>query len=232
MGHDFLSNYSAKLLEYGLAIGYLLLFIPFWRYVQGGKREQPALARAAEAAREAARAAAAWFTVPDKVWVHPGHSWARVESDGAVTVGLDDFARKLVGPLSRVELPAAGAQVAQGEAAVALGADSKKVAMLAPVDGTVVAVNRAASEPRHLDDPYGEGWLYRVKPSRLNANLKQLLSGAAARRWLEETGESLAARLSPEVGHVLQDGGAPVNGIAQAIDPAHWDEVARHYFLS
>ena len=38
MTHDFLSIYGAKTLEYVLAIGYLLLFIPFWRYVQGGKR--------------------------------------------------------------------------------------------------------------------------------------------------------------------------------------------------
>ena len=37
MGHDFLAIYPAKAMEYGLAIGYLLLFIPFWRFVQGGK---------------------------------------------------------------------------------------------------------------------------------------------------------------------------------------------------
>ena len=57
MGHDFLSVYSAKLLEYGLAIGYLLLFIPFWSYVQGGKKAAAKGAAAAKHARTPARAA-------------------------------------------------------------------------------------------------------------------------------------------------------------------------------
>ena len=53
MEHDFLSVYSAKSLEYGLAIGYLLLFVPFWRYVQGPAAPAPARV-AAEPARKAA----------------------------------------------------------------------------------------------------------------------------------------------------------------------------------
>ncbi len=56
MSHDFLSIYGAKTLEYLLAIGYLLLFIPFWRYVQGGKRVA-AVARATVATRAGAEAA-------------------------------------------------------------------------------------------------------------------------------------------------------------------------------
>lgn len=40
MGHDFLSGYHAKLLEYLLAIGYLLLFVPFWRYVMAGTKKK------------------------------------------------------------------------------------------------------------------------------------------------------------------------------------------------
>ncbi len=233
MHNGFLSNYSAHILEYGLAIGYLLLFIPFWRYIQGGKAAEKAAQRRVPAGATALRVVGGWFQVPQDVYVHPGHAWARLERDGAVTVGLDDFAQKLVGRMNKVELPATGSSVEQGAAAIRLGADSKSVAMLAPVDGTVVAVNRlAAEEPERLADAYGDGWLYRVRPSRLDANLKQLLSGAAARKWLETTGESIAARLSPEVGHVLQDGGVPVHGIAQEMDAEHWDEIARKYFLS
>src|SRR5512138_142319 len=131
MAHDFLSIYPAKLMEYCLAIGYLLLFIPFWRYVQGGRRAavvaeaprvpvRPAIAAAVAAFRPAGAtviprpAAAGWFHVPPGVHLHPGHTWARIEKDGTVTVGIDDFAHKLVGPAA-VELPTVGAHVAQGE---------------------------------------------------------------------------------------------------------------------
>jgi glycine cleavage system H lipoate-binding protein len=245
MGHEFLSIYPAKLTEYVLAIGYLLLFIPFWRYVQGGK-----LARAAAPARKAPdarpapaetgrpagavalRPTAGWFHVPAGVRVHPGHTWARLEPDGLVSVGVDDFAHKLVGPEGAV-IPALGARVAQGEPALALVAEGCEVPMLSPIDGTVVAVNPAARrDPAALADPYGAGWLFKVKAPRLAANLRQLHAPAAALRMLEDAGEALARRMDPDLGRVLQDGGTPVHGIARALAGDEWVSLAREHFLT
>ncbi len=235
-GHDFLSNYSAKLLEYTLAIAYLVLFVGYWRYVQGGKRaEAPARKREAEPARAPAGAVApaGWFQVPADVWVHPGHTWARLESDGTVTVGLDDFGHKLIGPVGRVGLPAPGASLAQGETAVRLGADGAGVGLISPVEGTVTAVNGAiTSDPERFADAYGNGWLFQVKAPRLDANLKQLFAGDAARRWMEEEGQRLSARMSPEMGQVLQDGGVPIHGIARELEPERWADLVREFFRS
>ncbi len=170
MGHDFLSIYPAKLLEYVLAISYLLLFIPFWRYVQGGKRPAHAAATKRAAAKPQAHGGAralrpashGWFQVPAGIHLHPGHTWARLEPDGLVAVGADDFAHKLVGP-ARIDLPNLGAHVLQGEPALEIGDAERTVAMLSPVDGTVVAINAAVCErPDALDDPYGASWLFKV----------------------------------------------------------------------
>ena len=242
MTHDFLSIYAAKGLEYLLAIGYLLLFIPFWRYVQGGKRAlsearvapRPQPVAPAAAARPAGatalRPTAGWFHVPPGVHVHPGHTWARLETDGLVTVGIDDFAQKLVGPAA-VELPALGARVAQGEPALALCDEGASVPMLSPVDGTVVAVNRAVGESAAaLADPYGAGWLFKVKAPRLAANLRQLHAAAPANRMLEDAGEALVLRMDPELGRLLQDGGTPVHGIARALAGDGWAALARELF--
>jgi len=240
MDHGFLSLYSAKGLEYILAIGYLLLFIPFWRYVQGGRKEARATASAAArgAERAAARPALAaslgptWFQVPAGIHLHPGHTWARLEPDGLVAVGADDFAHKLGGG-SKVELPALGEHVAQGEPAFGIGDGEKNVPMLAPVDGTVVAVNVGVREKSDgLDDPYGTGWLFKVKAPRLAANLRQLLADGPARRYLEDAEARIAMRLSPELGRVLQDGGVPVHGIARALAGDGWDDLARQFFLT
>jgi glycine cleavage system H lipoate-binding protein len=243
MAHDFLSIYPAKLMEYGLAIGYLLLFIPFWRYVQGGKR---AVARVAVHAAAERRPAAAprpagatalkptvgWFHVPAGVRLHPGHTWARLEPDGLVTVGIDDLAHKLVGPAT-VELPALGAHVGQGEPALALRDGGVSVPMLSPIDGTVVAVNPAVrANAATLDDPYGAGWLFKVKAPRLAANLRQLHATAAANRMLEDAGEALVRRMDPELGRLLQDGGTPVHGIARALAGDGWEALARELFLT
>ncbi len=240
MTHDFLSVYVAKNFEYLLAIGYLLLFIPFWRYVQGGKRPAAELAHAAARHAEArpARAAHAgaaplsWFQVPAGIHLHPGHTWARLEPDGLVAVGADDFAHKLVGA-AKVELPALGTRVAQGETAFQIGDGEKDVPMLAPIDGTVVAVNQAVKERSDgLDDPYGRGWLFKVKAPRLAANLRQLLQDGAARRFMEEAEARISMALAPELGRVLQDGGVPVHGIARALAGDEWDDLARKYFLT
>ena len=158
-----------------------------------------------------------WFQIPAGVNLHPGHTWARVEDDGVVTVGMDDFAQKLVGP-ARVSLPAIGARVAQGEPAFEVAAGNGSVPMLSPVEGTVIAVNEAArASPETLSEPYGKGWLFKVKAPRLAHDLRQLISDNAATRFLEGAAEALAARMSPELGRVLQDGGAPILGIGPEI---------------
>lgn len=227
--HDILTLYTAKMVEYGIAVVFLLLFIPFWRFVQGPVR-QPARAPA-----RVASTLADWFRAPADRLLHRGHAWALPEASGLVTVGLDDFAASLVGPVARIALPEIGARVGQGEPAWSLiGDDGKAVTMLAPVDGEVVEVNTAAAaSPTNLgSDPYGAGWLLKVRPSRLRANKTSLLSGEAARRWMRDVAAGLQHQLAPGLGALAQDGGAPVAGMARAIDPGRWDEVARTYLLT
>ncbi|MFT3913482.1 MAG: glycine cleavage system protein H [Anaeromyxobacteraceae bacterium] len=241
MGHEFLSIYPAKAAEYLLAVSYLLLFIPFWRYVQGARRAEttanvrvnvPAAALAetapvAVAAKPAARKPAPrpgadWFAPPPAgAWLHPGHTWARLEADGTVAVGLDDLARRLVAA-EKTAAPHVGAHVVQGEAAIDLSTAGKSVSALSPVDGTVVAVN---AKP-------GADWLFKVKPSRLTANFRQLYSGPAAKKLMDDAAELLALRADPEMAMVLQDGGTPVHGLASALAGDDWDVLARELLRS
>jgi glycine cleavage system H protein len=230
--HDILTLYSAKMLEYGIAVLFLLLFVPFWRYVQG-QATVPALAAARS--RAPAPWTAEWFLTPADRLFHRGHAWIKDQEDGLVTVGLDDFAAKLVGPLSRVSLPAVGAVVGQGDHGWRLtAADGRSVCMLSPVDGTVVELNPAvAADPDLAErDPYGDGWLMRVRPSRLRANRSNLMSGRAVRRWMEEAASGLRGHFSPGLGALVQDGGMPVAGMAKAIDPAAWDGLAGTHLLT
>ena len=230
--HDILTLYSAKMIEYGIAICFLLLFIPFWKYVQG-----PSVAIAPAHARrtQPATSGAEWFPIPVDRLFHRGHAWARSESDGLVTVGLDGFAAKLVGPLASVALPQVGSLVGQGEPAWKLVADDgRAVEMLSPLDGTIAEINTdlAASPETTQLDPYGRGWLLRLRPQRLRANSTNLMSGAAARRWMNDAVAGLQRTVSPELGALAQDGGVPVTGMARIIDPEHWDLLARTHLLT
>ena len=234
---DFLSLYDAKVAEYLLALCYLLLFVPMWRYVHSARGELAAATAGAAAGLQAQAARPAvtslgWFHAPAGVALHPGHAWARVEADGLVTVGMDDFAQRLVDP-SRLVLPRAGDRITQGQPAFAVGDAAATVAMLAPVGGEVVAVNAGAAEqPERLRDPYGAGWLFKVKVPDLAAQGRRLLGGEVARQYLERAAEALALRLEPQLGHVMQDGGTPIHGIARALSGEGWTVMARHFFLT
>jgi glycine cleavage system H lipoate-binding protein len=231
---DFLGLYDAKVAEYLLALCYLLLFVPMWRYVHApALRAEVAAGAAAQAGVATARPALTtlgWFHAPEGVALHPGHAWARVEADGLVTVGIDDFAQKLVDP-GTVILPKAGDRVLQGQPAFAIGDRVVTVPMLAPVGGEVVAVNAlAAEEPGRLRDAYGAGWLFKVKVPDLAAQGRRLLSGDRVQAYLERAAEALALRMEPELGHVLQDGGTPIHGIGRALAGDGWAGMARHFF--
>jgi len=222
--HDLLSPQATKAIEYGLAVAYLLLFIPFSRALHS-----PSRARASSAAFRFAD----WFYVPEGVYLHKGHAWARPEPAG-VAVGLDDFAHDFVGTLEAVDLPAVGRRIKQGRPAFGIRAGGKSFELRAPVSGTVVGVNeKALADPAGLHtDPYGAGWLFRVKPDRLDPNLRSLFSRGAARRFLAEATESLYLAFHPEALSLAQDGGLLVHGIARELDPEHWDDLVRSSLLA
>jgi glycine cleavage system H lipoate-binding protein len=142
---------------------------------------------------------------------------------------MDDFSQKLLGEADAVTLPEVGAPVEQGAPGWRLTVDGTDVDLLSPVDGIVVARNeKVLGKPGLVnDDPYGDGWLLKVKPTRGKPNLVGLLGGDLARAWMSETEDALRRRVSPELGLVLQDGGVPICGIAQAIAPETWVDLAK-----
>jgi glycine cleavage system H lipoate-binding protein len=156
--------------------------------------------------------------------------------DGAdtVTIGMDDFARKLVGRLDALNLPKPGDRLTQGEPAWTLMAGSTPIGMLSPVDGTVVAVNDEARAHPGLvhQDPYEKGWLLKLKSPRLAVNLKHLLSGSLARSWMNGVTDALRLKTGPELGLAYEDGGVPVDGFARSLDSRRWDAVAREFLLT
>jgi glycine cleavage system H lipoate-binding protein len=219
--------YATKGVEYLLVIGYLLLLVATLKVVG------PRLARAAGAkgTRPAVRPGP-WFALADGYHFHPGHTWAAAGDGDVVTVGLDDFAAQLVGPPDGLELPAVGTGVRQGERGWRVRAGDRTLAMLSPVDGKVVAVNRAVLESPGLaaEDPYGEGWLLKVEAPNRGASLRNLLSGELASVWMRHTVERLRRLPAGGLGVVMPDGGVPVRGFGRALGPEEWDVVAREFF--
>jgi glycine cleavage system H lipoate-binding protein len=127
------------------------------------------------------------FVVPRTLFFHPGHTWARLESDGQVTVGVDDLARTAIGDVENIELPAVGDRLEAGRPAIAVQLAAGKLSLAAPVSGTVTEVNRVlGTDPVRLRwRPYKEGWAFRLAPGdNLAGELGRLKIGRDAERWM------------------------------------------------
>lgn len=175
----------------------------------------------------------AGYQLPDGLYYHRGHTWARPEGD-TVVIGLDDFARRLIGGVRSVRLPVVGDWLRQGDVAFGVGENGRAADLVAPVEGEVVAVNGDLARQPALaaDDPFGRGWILKVRASSLGANLRNLLSGSLARRWMEDSREALDLRLMAFSGSVLQDGGEPVGDFARHLPAEDWRRLVHEFLLT
>jgi glycine cleavage system H protein len=116
---------------------------------------------------------AASESYPDDLLYHPEHDWARVV-DGEATMGITWFAQDSLGELVHFEAPEVGSTV-EKDASYGEVESVKAVSdVIAPLSGEVIEVNqRAIDEPEIVnDDPYGEGWMIRIRmsgPSEIDA---------------------------------------------------------------
>lgn len=105
--------------------------------------------------------------IPDELRYTKDHEWARLGDDGTVTVGISDHAQDLLGDLVFVELPAIGSSVTAGKECAVVESVKAATDVYAPVSGEVVETNgELADAPDTVNsDPYGSGWMFRVKPT-------------------------------------------------------------------
>ncbi|HET9314829.1 MAG TPA: glycine cleavage system protein H [Vicinamibacteria bacterium] len=176
----------------------------------------------------------AGYQLPESLHYHRGHTWARPLDADNVVVGMDDFARRLLGPAKEVSLPTVGTWLRQGASGFGVTVDGRSAELVSPIEGEVVAVNDAlrAQPTLATDDPYGRGWLVKVRAADLSASLRNLLSGRLARRFVEDAREGLDLRLMALSGSVLQDGGEPVADFALHLPRADWKRLVGEFLLT
>lgn len=126
--------------------------------------------------------------LPEELYYTKDHTWARIEDNGSVTVGMDAFGAKAAGNIEFIDLPMEDDEFEAGEAFGSLESAKWVGGLLMPVSGTVIAVNENIEDELELltRDPYGEGWLIKVKPGNLKDDLKALVHGDNVGPWLKK----------------------------------------------
>ncbi len=117
---------------------------------------------------------------PADVKYTKSHEWVKPMPDGLVTVGITDHAQDLLGDMVFVDLPKVGAKVGAGKDCAVVESVKAASDVYAPVAGEIVEVNNALADAPEIvnKDPYGKGWLFRLKPDD-RGEVDNLLDAAA-----------------------------------------------------
>jgi glycine cleavage system H protein len=118
------------------------------------------------------------YDMPDELYYHEEHSWARVEGN-RVTVGMDDMFQKEAGDIVFVDLPEEEDEVEQGEVCGKIQSRKWIGKLCAPVSGEIVEINEELEDETSLinQDPYGKGWILVIEGNDVENELANLMHG-------------------------------------------------------
>ena len=157
------------------------------------------------------------FEVSPDLTYHRGHTWIRKEEDETFAIGLDDFAKRVVGTPDEVILPEIGSKLIVNENGFEIRKGRSSIKILSPLEGEVV----------ELGD-WEKGWLLRIEPTGGDEKLKQLFQGETAVKWSVKELEMLMSRL-----HVREN---PFQGrrgaLPHAFPEADWENIWNDVFLN
>jgi FixJ family two-component response regulator/glycine cleavage system H lipoate-binding protein len=172
------------------------------------------------------------FILPGGVFVSEGHVWANVTIPGLVRVGMDDFARKMIGRIDAVEFPAKGSEVKKGGTLFTIRQGERKAAFVSPVTGKIHSVNAELAQNLSWFEkqPYEKGWVCSIKPDQLAADLESLRIGDKAATWYQEEIRRIRELLASVGGgghpETLPEAAQLVEGQLEDMDESIWRKFA------
>jgi glycine cleavage system H lipoate-binding protein/ABC-type phosphate transport system substrate-binding protein len=177
--------------------------------------------------------------IPNGLYFDKTHTWAFMEMQGIVKVGIDDFLQHITGPITRTIIKNPGEKIKKGDHILTLVQNGKQLNIYAPLSGTIKDVNEELVEdPSVLNtSPYNEGWVYKVEPSNWLREVEFLKMAGNYKQWLINeftrlkdfiaTSTTLnSTALSPVI---LQEGGELKDNVLEDFGPAAWEEFQKQF---
>jgi CheY-like chemotaxis protein len=177
------------------------------------------------------------FAIPGGVFIAQGHTWAATAEDGTVRVGIDDFARRLIGAIDAVEMPNLGMTIQRGAPLFTIRQGQRSIPFAAPVSGKVIELNTAlAKHPEDLSvTPYAEHYVCILDAEQLDAEIPSMKIGKTAVAFFQEELERLTAltakmrRRNPD-GSTSPIGGEVYSGVLKDMDDRDFGQVVGEFF--
>lgn len=176
--------------------------------------------------------------IPLGLFFDRSHTWAYLERDGLVKIGIDDFLQHITGPLTGVKMKNKGETVIKGDPVLTIIQNGKQLTLNSPVSGTIRDQNIRLSSDSSLinTSPFNDGWIYRIEPLNWLKEIRFFIMGEGYTEWLKNEFTRLKEFLNTSVGNtegiyipVLQDGGELKDCILENLGPEVWEEFQMNF---
>ncbi|MBF0117619.1 MAG: hypothetical protein HQK79_02195 [Desulfobacterales bacterium] len=175
------------------------------------------------------------FKIPHGFYLHPGHTWVKIEENAEVRVGIDDFALRLLGPIDNIYAPLLGKKVNQSSPDILLSRDKNEANAMLPISGVVTDVNLKLRDNGSLanKDPYSDGWILRIHADNLRGDLKQLMIGEETKKFFKKEINEVYRIIENESSIQLSaDGGTLGYDIYGNLSGVSWERLIKRFLRS
>jgi CheY-like chemotaxis protein len=172
------------------------------------------------------------FSIPGGVLISTGHLWASLAEDGTARVGLDDFAKKLLGRIDTIDFPNIGMNVKAGQPLFSVNQRNRRAQFHAPLSGKVVKINEGLREDFTMleEMSYGENWVCVIDGDDLDAELPHLKIGRSAVAFFQEDIDRFLAFVQEANGREDSDPASLCIGAIEKMDDARWETTVKEFF--
>lgn len=183
-------------------------------------------------AREEEKETIGHFEIRFDRFYHEGHVWVK-RINGLMRLGIDDFARQIIGWVDDMRLPSIGTTLEPGDTLFEISGNEKKILFHTPIAGDIVHIN-----PDILDNPklasmapYERGWILSIEPLDILRVSKELLSGRSAKEWLKHEFNEFHDMVGQELGTDLPLNKPIPRDFAKTVGDDTWKKIHKRFFI-
>lgn len=176
---------------------------------------------------------------PKGIYFDKTHTWAFMEQNGFVKVGIDDFLQHVTGTITRIRMKESGEKVRRGEKIMTIIRNGKQMDIYSPVSGVIREQNQSLLSDASMvnKSPYSEGWVYLIEPKNWLKEMQFLFMAGKYKNWLQDEftrlKDFLAASMKSNTtvyAHVvLQDGGELTDHVLADLGPEVWEDFQTNF---
>jgi len=234
-GFSYTNIFETKGIEYIAILVFFAILIPFWIILN----KQVTISR--QIKKIIGILSANVLKIPQGLFFSKNHTWTHLERSGSASVGLDDLLLHITGTVKFNQLKNPGEMIHKGDLLTEIDQKGKILRIVSPISGKIIATNSLLMADPQLtnEDPYGKGWIYKIKPSDWIAETNSYYLAEEATNWskmeLVRFKDFVALSMEKYGTNpftVLQDGGELSDNILSELPNEVWQDFQQEFLDS